>query len=152
MIFEYLNSDLRLNKNVDLLKFCMQQHENFPKLFQLAKQFLIISASKSCVERMFSVSGATITEKRTRLTIERIDKMRYLNRKLVYLRSPHQTNGKELLDDTSYSLFNLNKCALSSGLSSSSLATKRRLSIDDEAILNEQYEQTSYGRLQFNSD
>jgi hypothetical protein len=91
---------------------------------------------------MFSVSGATITEKRTRLTIGKIDKMLFLNRNLVYLRSLHDTNGKELPDDTSHPLFNSNKRVLSSDLSSSSSATKRRrVSTDDEAMSNERYEQ-----------
>jgi hypothetical protein len=49
----------------------MQQRENFPQLFQLAKQVLIIPASNTYVERMFSVSGATIAEKRTGLTIKK---------------------------------------------------------------------------------
>ncbi|CAF2931406.1 unnamed protein product [Rotaria sp. Silwood2] len=46
----YLDSDLRLDENADLLKFWMQQRENVPQLFQLAKQILIIPASKTCVE------------------------------------------------------------------------------------------------------
>jgi hypothetical protein len=138
----YLNSDLRLAENTDLFEFWMQQRENYPQLFQLAKQLLIIPASNTCVERMFSVSGVTITEKRTRLTIGKIDKMIFLNRNLVYLRSLHGKNGTELPDDTSRPLFNSNKRVLSSDLSSSSSATKRRrFSSDDEAMSNEQYEQ-----------
>ena len=60
----YLNSDLRLQEGEDLLKFWMQQRENYPQLFELAKQILIISASNTCIERIFSVSCATVTEKK----------------------------------------------------------------------------------------
>jgi hypothetical protein len=138
----YLNSDLRFDENADLFEFWMQQGENYPQLFHLSKQLLIIPASNTCVEGMFSVSGATIIEKRTRLTIGKIDKMLFLNRNLVYLRSLHDTNGKELPDDTSHLLFNSNKRVLSSDLSSSSSATRRRrVSTDDEAMSNERYEQ-----------
>jgi hypothetical protein len=138
----YLNSDLRFDENADLFEFWMQQRENFPQLFQLAKQVLIIPASNTCVERMFSVSGATITEKRTRLTIEKIDKMLFLNKNLAYLKSLHESNGKELADDTSYPLFSSNKRILSTDLSSSSTTTKRmRWSTNDEAMSSEQYEQ-----------
>jgi hypothetical protein len=138
----YLNSDLRLDENADLFKFWMEQRENFPQLFQLAKQVLIIPASNTCVERMFSISGATITEKRTSLAIEKLDKMIFLRKNLVYLRSLNETNGNELPDDKSHPLFNSNKRVLSSDLSSPSSATKRRrLSTDDEAISSEQYEQ-----------
>jgi hypothetical protein len=138
----YLNADLRLDENADLFEFWIQQRENYPQLFQLAKQLLIIPASNTCVERMFSVSGATISEKRTRLAIEKIDKMIFLNRNLTYLRSLHETNGQELSDDTSHPLFNSNKRVLSSDLSLSPSSTKkRRFSTDDEAISNERYEQ-----------
>jgi hypothetical protein len=138
----YLNSDLRLDENADLFKFWMQQRENFPQLFQLTKQILIIPASNTCVERMFSVSGATITEKRIRLAIEKIDKMIFLNRNLAYLKFLHEINGKELPDDASHPLLISNKRVLSTDSSSSSSTTKRRrLSTNDEAMSSEQYEQ-----------
>ena len=70
----YLNSDLRL-QGEDLLKFWMQQRENYPQALELARQILIIPASNSCIERIFSVSGATVTEKRLRLAIEKNDKI-----------------------------------------------------------------------------
>jgi hypothetical protein len=139
----YLNSDLRLDENADLFEFWMQQRENLPQLFQLAKQVLIIPTSNTCVERMFSVSGATVTEKRTRLAIEKIDKMIFFNRNLSYLKSLHETNRKESLDDTSHPLFISNKRVLSTDLSSSSSATKRgTFSTNNEAMSSEQYEQT----------
>ena len=94
----YLNSDLRLDENADLFEFWMQQCENFPQLFQLAKQVLIIPASNTCVERMFSVSGATVTEKRTRLAIEKIDKMIFLSRSLSYLKSLHEIKWKRIIN------------------------------------------------------
>jgi hypothetical protein len=91
---------------------------------------------------MFSVSGATITEKRTRLASEKIDKMIFLNRNLAYLKSLHETNGRELPDDASHPLFISNKRVLSTDSSSSSSTTKRRrLSTNDEAMSSEQYEQ-----------
>jgi hypothetical protein len=62
----------------------MKQCENFPQLFQLTKQVRIISASKTCVKRMFSVSSATITKTQTSLAIEKIDKIIFLNRNLAY--------------------------------------------------------------------
>ncbi len=71
----------------------MQQCVDFPQLFQIAKQALIIAASNTCVEQMFPVSGAAITEKWTRLPIRKIDKMIFLNRNLVYLKSLLETNG-----------------------------------------------------------
>ncbi len=92
---------------------------------------------------MFSISGATVTERRTWLAIEKIDKMIFLNRNLSYLKSLHETNGKESLDDTSHPLFISNKRVLWTDLSSSSSATKRRrFSTNNEAMSSEQYEQT----------
>ena len=91
---------------------------------------------------MFLVSGPTVTEKQTRLTIERIDKMIVLNRNVVYLGFLHETNENELPDDSSHSQFSSDKHALSSDLpSSSSSRKKRRLSTDVEAMFNEPYEE-----------
>ncbi len=65
-----------------------------------------------------------------------------MNRKLAYLKSLHEKNGIESLDDTSHPLFISNKCVLSTDLSSSSSTTKRRrFSTNDEAMFSEQYEQ-----------
>ncbi len=86
---------------------------------------------------MFLVSGVTITETRTRLAIEKID-MIFLNRNLAYLKSLHETNRKESLDDTSHPLFISNKHVLLTDLSSSSSTRKRRrLSTSDEAMPSE---------------
>jgi hypothetical protein len=120
----------------------MEQREIFPQLFQLAKHVPIIPVSQTYVKGMFSVSGATITEMRIRLAIEKIGKMIFLNRNLVYLKSRRETNGKESLDDTSHPLFISNKRVLLTDLSSSSSTIKRRrLSTNDEAMPSEQYEQ-----------
>jgi hypothetical protein len=87
---------------------------------------------------MFPVSGAAITETRIRLAIEKIDKMIFLNRNLAYLKSLHETNRKESLDDTPHPLFISNKRVLLIDLSSSSsTTTRRRLSTNDEAMPSE---------------
>jgi hypothetical protein len=138
----YLNSDLQLQEGEDLLQFWMQQRENYPQLFELAKNILIIPASNTSVERMFSVSGAIVTEKRTRLTIEKIDKMMFLNKNLRYLKSLHASNQKESSEEIDDLLPNLSKRILSTDLSKSPSPTKkRRLPEDNEAMSSEQHEQ-----------
>ncbi len=138
----YLNSDLRLGETEDLLQFWMQQRENYPQLFQLAKQVLIIPASNTCVERMFSTSGATVTEKRTRLAVDKIDKMIFLNKNLVYLKSLRELNQKNLSEDSTDALFSSNKRSLSTDILQSPLQAKRtRMSRDDEATFSNRYEQ-----------
>ena len=129
----------------DLLKFWMQQSENYPQLFELAKQILIIPASNTCIERIFSVSRATDIEKRSRLAIEKIDKIMFLNKNLVYLKSCCASNQKELSEEmASPSLFS-SKRALSMDLSQSySQRKKRRQSTDDEILSNEQDEQVQF--------
>ena len=115
----------------------------FPQLLQLARQVLIIPVSNTCIERVFSVSGVTIIEKRTKLAIRKIDKMMFLNRNSVHLKCLYQTNGNGLPHDTFHPLFHSNKrVSLSDLLSSSSAAKRRRLSIEDEAMSSEQYAQT----------
>ncbi|CAF4712316.1 unnamed protein product [Rotaria sp. Silwood1] len=119
----------------------MQQRENFPQLFQLAKEVLIIPASNTYVERIFSVSGATVTEKRTRLSIEKIDKIMFLKKNLAYLKSLRESNQKGSPEDTADPLSISSKRTLSTDLSQSLQTKKRRLSTDDAAMFNEQYEQ-----------
>jgi hypothetical protein len=111
----------------------MQQRENFPQLFQLAKQILIIPASNTCVERMFSVSGATVTEKRTRLALEKVDKIMFLNKNLPFLKSLYESNQNELPEDSIHPLFISKKRISSTYIAGSpTQAKKKRMSRADE--------------------
>lgn len=140
----YLNSNLRCEENEDLLRFWLQQRENFPQLYLLVKQVLIIPASNTCVERMFSVSGATIIDRRTRLDVDKIDKMMFLNRNLVYLKSLRYSNEKDSQDDTSHPAPASNKRTLSMNISESVAKTKRkRLSTGNVIVVEEDEESQS---------
>ena len=138
----YLNSDLRLQQSENLLQFWMQQRENYPRLFGLAKQILIIPASNTCIERIFSVSGAIVTGKRSRLAIEKIDKIMFLNKNLSYLKSCCAPNQKAFLEEMASPSFISSKRALSMDLSQLySQTKKRRQSTDDDIISSEHDEQ-----------
>ena len=120
----------------------MQQRENYPRLFGLAKQILIIPASNTCIERIFSISGTTVTEKRSRLAIKKIDKIMFLNKNLAYLKSCCASNQKAFLEEMASPSFISSKRALSMDLSQLCSQTKnRRQSTDDDIISSEHDEQ-----------
>ena len=103
----------------------MQQHENYPELFERIKQILTIPASNTCIERIFSVSGATVTGKRSRLATGKIDKIMFLNKNLAYLKSCCSSNQKESSEEMTSLSFISSKCALSMDSSQSYLQTKK---------------------------
>lgn len=51
----------------------------FPRLYNLAKKYLIIPATSVPSERLFSRAGAIITESRNRLTGSRLDKILFMS-------------------------------------------------------------------------
>jgi hypothetical protein len=58
----------------------------FPVLYSIARDILIIPATNTSVERLFSASGNTITDTRTRLSAEKVDKLMFIKKNLLILK------------------------------------------------------------------
>ncbi|CAF1482810.1 unnamed protein product [Rotaria sp. Silwood1] len=82
----YLNEETKLKRNDDLFQYWIQRQQKFPILYSIAKDILTIPATNTCVERLFSASGAAATESRTRLSADKLDKLMFLKKNHLALK------------------------------------------------------------------
>jgi hypothetical protein len=80
----YLSSTSAITdeENDDILSFWKENQNVFPLIAAVARDILAIPASNTCVERLFSACKATITEKRTRLGSEKLNKIMFLQKNM----------------------------------------------------------------------
>ncbi|CAF3243261.1 unnamed protein product [Rotaria sp. Silwood2] len=83
---EYIALNVRLSENDDILLFWLNHKMKFPTLFNIVQDFYAIPASNTTIERVFSSSKNTITDKRTRLGTEKINKLLFLQKNLNLLK------------------------------------------------------------------
>lgn len=83
---EYLSADFQFDENDDVLSFWIKEKSKFPSLFSIVKDFYTIPASNTSVERLFSASKNTITDKRTSLHVEKVNKLLFLQKNLPTLK------------------------------------------------------------------
>ncbi|CAF4016338.1 unnamed protein product [Rotaria sp. Silwood2] len=60
--------------------------ENDADIIESSKDILVIPATNTCVERLFSASGAAATESRTRLSAHKLDKLMFLKKNHLVLK------------------------------------------------------------------
>jgi hypothetical protein len=83
----YLQSNHSLiDDDEDLLVFWERQKVFYPILYSIACEILIIPATNTAAERLFSASGKTITNTRTRLSAEKVDKLMFIKKNLSMLK------------------------------------------------------------------
>ncbi len=71
----------------DILGFWTLHCQTYPILSSIVRDIFAIPASNTTVERLFSISKNTVTNKRTRLGTEKIDKMLFLRKNLNVLKT-----------------------------------------------------------------
>jgi hypothetical protein len=95
----WMSSTLTLDdgESEDILRFWSQYGHLFPTIAAIARDAIAIPASNTCVERLFSKSKAMITDKRTNMGVEKIDRMLFLRKNLNILKkiSDQQTYEDE---------------------------------------------------------
>jgi hypothetical protein len=90
---EFVESEL-----IDLISFWKNNAERFPIISSLAIELLCIPASNTAVERLFSYSGNTITCKRTRLGVQKLNKLMFLKRNMMVIKNLGQGSIKNNVD------------------------------------------------------
>jgi hypothetical protein len=95
---EYMNLNIRLNENDDILLFWLQHQSKFPILTSIVQDYFAVPASNTIVERLFSSSKNTVSDKRTRLGAEKINKILFLQKNLLKLKSFDKTPVNEVID------------------------------------------------------
>ncbi len=80
----WMSSTLTLedDEGDDILHFWSQNGHLFPTIAAIARDVLAIPASNTSVERLFSKSKNMITDKRTRIGLEKIDRLLFLKKNL----------------------------------------------------------------------
>ncbi|CAF1443450.1 unnamed protein product [Didymodactylos carnosus] len=70
----------------DLFSFWRKKKDEFPIIGAIARKLLGIPASNTSVERLFSSTKITVSDRRTRLGAEKIDKLMFLKKNLIPLK------------------------------------------------------------------
>ncbi|CAF1153450.1 unnamed protein product [Rotaria magnacalcarata] len=83
---EYLFLNVTLEPDADVLLFWKQHQNKFPTLASIVKDIYSIPASNTTVERLFSSAGSTISDRRTNLDSEKVNKLLFLNKNLLTLK------------------------------------------------------------------
>ncbi|CAF2440996.1 unnamed protein product [Rotaria sp. Silwood2] len=71
---------------MNLLQYWDANKSIYPNLARVAKKILAIPASNTSVERLFSDSGNTITDRRTRLDVDKINNLLFIKRNIRTLK------------------------------------------------------------------
>ncbi|CAF4837251.1 unnamed protein product, partial [Rotaria sp. Silwood2] len=79
---EYMALDVQLTEDDNILEFWLQQKSKFPVLFSIVQDFYAVPASNTTIERLFSSSKNTITDKRSSLGAEKLNQLLFLQKNL----------------------------------------------------------------------
>lgn len=66
----------------DVLNWWFDHKNKFPRLFELSIKYLIVQATSTPSERVFSTAGYVLSTKRSRLTEENLDMLLFMYKKL----------------------------------------------------------------------
>jgi hypothetical protein len=76
-----------------VLEYWKQHQHQFPNIHSLARKVLAIPASNTEVERLFSCSKSAVTDKRTRLNADKLNKLIFLRKNLHALKQLDGSQG-----------------------------------------------------------
>jgi hypothetical protein len=93
-----MNLNIQLNEDDDILMFWLQHKSKFPILTSIVHDYYAIPQSNIIVERLFSSSKNTISARRTRLGAEKVNKLLFLQKNLLVLKSFDKTTVNEVVD------------------------------------------------------
>ena len=82
----------------DVLSYWREHYTLFPTISAIARDVLAIPASNTCVERLFSACKNTLTNKRTRMAGEKLNKIMFLQRNMNVLKE-YSLNVTRTSDD-----------------------------------------------------
>jgi hypothetical protein len=82
----YIEDKTKIDKDMNILIYWKNNKSSYPTLAKIAKRILSIPATNTSVERLFSDSGNTITNRRTRLQTSKVNQLLFIRRNLSVLR------------------------------------------------------------------
>ncbi len=93
----YSNLTLDDEENDNILEFWSHHSKSFLVISTIVCDIFAIPALNTMIERLFSISKNSITDKRTRLGMEKIDKLMFLRKNFNFLKTlfNQNLNGNE---------------------------------------------------------
>lgn len=91
---EYMSLNDQISGKDDVFAFWKENSGSFPLLSLIVREIYAIPASNTSVERLFSSSKNTVTDRRSSLSADRVNKLLFLQKNLFNLRT---TNEETLL-------------------------------------------------------
>ena len=85
-LMEYIASSDMLPLDDDVLHFWKNNQNKFPILSSIVRDLYSIPASNTNIEQLFSSAGNTISDRRTNLNPEKVNKVLFLNKNLLLLK------------------------------------------------------------------
>jgi hypothetical protein len=82
----YIEDEKKIDKDTNVLLYWKNNQIIYPTLSKIAQRVLCIPATNTCVERLFSDSGFTITNRRSRLQTSKVNQLLLIRRNLSTLR------------------------------------------------------------------
>ncbi|CAF3331019.1 unnamed protein product [Rotaria socialis] len=82
---EYMSMNVQMKEGDDILLFWLAHKSRFPILFSIVQDYYAVPAANTTIERLFSASKNTVTDKRTSLGTEKINKLLFLQKNLLSL-------------------------------------------------------------------
>jgi hypothetical protein len=89
-----MSLNIQISEKDDVFAFWKENSKSFPLLSLVVRKIYAIPASNTSVERLFSSSKNTVTDRRSSLFADRLNKLLFLQKNLFNLRT---TNEKTLL-------------------------------------------------------
>jgi hypothetical protein len=82
----YLADETRIDNSMNVLNYWNLNKSLYPTLAQIAKRVLAIPATNTTVERLFSHSGSTVTNRRTGLDADKVNNLLFIKRNIRVLK------------------------------------------------------------------
>jgi hypothetical protein len=94
---KYLTSTSVIQNEVedDVLSYWKEHQKSFPLIASTVRDILAIPASNTSVERLFSSCKNTVTDKRTRLGADKLNKIMFLQKNMEILKKELHVNFAE---------------------------------------------------------
>ncbi|CAF0877146.1 unnamed protein product [Rotaria sordida] len=142
---EYIALNVQLTEHDDILHFWLQQKVKFPILFSMVQDFYAVPALNTSIERLFSSSKNTVTDKRSSLGAEKINKLLFLQKNLTLLKSFDKKKSiegntdevkRKMIEQPSSTISNVNE-----GQSITTITKKFKTNEDDITLSDDDYEE-----------
>ena len=145
----YMALNVQIDEKTDVLSFWREHAKLFPTLSEVARDIFSIPAANTIIERLFSTSKITVTDRRSSLAPDKVNKLLFL-KKNYFLSKQIREEG--LKDNRTQSKRGLSTSGDGDGQlilldednsnSIHSSTTKRSKTIDDSNSLSDDFETT----------